>query len=162
GEPFDLQAFRSLTIPDDRNAFVLYHQAAALLKPLKPSDPSQDRRVNVLVRWSKAAPEVRRWVEENREALALYRQGAERPDALDPSIASNPVEYVRTDSSLYSFHRMALLEASRREEQGDMAGAWDWYRTALRTIHLVGIRSTLFKRLLAQRWHQELRDQVTS
>src|SRR5262249_809144 len=37
GEPFDPEAFRSFRIPDDRNAFVLYRQAAAALKPLKSS-----------------------------------------------------------------------------------------------------------------------------
>ena len=37
GEPFDVAAFRAIRIPDDRNAFVLYRQAAALLKPLKSS-----------------------------------------------------------------------------------------------------------------------------
>ena len=36
GEPFDVAAFRSFRIPDDRNAFVLYRQAARWLKPLDP------------------------------------------------------------------------------------------------------------------------------
>src|SRR6516162_2562215 len=65
GEPFDVQAFRSLTIPDDRNAFVPYRQAAALLKPLEPSETPKDRRAAFLAGWSKAPPEVRRWVEGN-------------------------------------------------------------------------------------------------
>ena len=84
GDPFDVQAFRAFTIPDDRNAYVLYHQAATLLKPWDPY--RQDRgqpRSNMLAPWSKAIPELRRWAEENREALAVYRQGTERPDALD-------------------------------------------------------------------------------
>ena len=33
GDPFDVEAFRSITIPDDRNAFVLYRQAADRLRP---------------------------------------------------------------------------------------------------------------------------------
>ena len=32
GDPFDVAAFRAFTIPDDRNAFVLYRRAATLLK----------------------------------------------------------------------------------------------------------------------------------
>ena len=28
GDPFDVQAFRSITVPDDRNAFVLFRRAA--------------------------------------------------------------------------------------------------------------------------------------
>ncbi len=33
GDPFDVQAFQAFTIPAERNAYVLYHQAATLLKP---------------------------------------------------------------------------------------------------------------------------------
>ena len=33
GDPFDVQAFRSFTIPDDRNAVVLYLRAGDRLKP---------------------------------------------------------------------------------------------------------------------------------
>ena len=33
GEPFDIEAYKSFTIPEERNAFVLYRRAAALLKP---------------------------------------------------------------------------------------------------------------------------------
>ena len=36
GEPFDVSAFRAFRIPDDQNAYVLYEQAARLLKPLDP------------------------------------------------------------------------------------------------------------------------------
>ena len=35
GDPFDVEAFRAKTIPDDRNAFVLYRQAVVLYKPLR-------------------------------------------------------------------------------------------------------------------------------
>ena len=35
GDPFDVSAFRSFRVPDDRNAYVLYEQAARLLKPLE-------------------------------------------------------------------------------------------------------------------------------
>src|SRR5262249_44185960 len=113
GEPFDFLAFRSLTIPDDRNAFVLYRPAAARLKPVNQSGPSKDKSVDFRARWSKADPEVRRWAEENHEVLTLYRQGAERPDALDSSVASNPGESVTLNQDLDSFQRLALLEASR-------------------------------------------------
>ena len=61
GEPFDVKAFQAFTIPSDRNAFVLYRQAMAVLKPMRTSS-----QVNWLARWSKAGPGLRRWVEANR------------------------------------------------------------------------------------------------
>ena len=80
GDPFDVEAFRTQAIPDDRNAFVLYRQAAAQYRPLKWSDTSGSLPVDLHTRWSAAVPEVRRWAELNHEASALFRRGADRPD----------------------------------------------------------------------------------
>ena len=58
GDPFDVAAFRSFTIPADRNAFVLYSQAAELLKPNSQYLATASTRVDQLARWSTAAPEL--------------------------------------------------------------------------------------------------------
>ena len=129
GEPFDLAAFRSLAIPDDRNACVLYREAADRLKPLATSSQEQDDKIDPHVRWSQAHPAVRRWVEENLEAMDLYRRGTERPEALDPTSPSDAGSY-KLVRDLYQFKTLALLEASRLEDRGDMGGAWGWYGAA--------------------------------
>jgi hypothetical protein len=41
---------------------------------------------------------------------------------------------------------MAMLEGSRLEEQGDMAGAWGWYNAVLRASRHVGMRSGRYGR----------------
>jgi hypothetical protein len=112
--------------------------------------------------WSKADPVVRGWAEANREALALYRQGAERPDALDPSLLADPQASQRITWALASFQGLALLEASRLEEQGDMAGACGWYRAVLRNIRHIGMHGLVVGRLVAQRAHDDLRKRVAS
>jgi hypothetical protein len=169
GAPFDIQEFRAFTIPDDQNAYVLYHQAAALLKPWdqygKTAGSSITRgstRRITLARWSTAIPELREWAEQNREALNLYRQGSERPDALDtmPKFQGYHTDLWNMDGSLRSFELLALLEASRLEERGDMAGAWGWYRAVLRTIHHVGMHGTVFRRTIAQGWHNDVRNRL--
>src|SRR5579884_3283015 len=69
GDPFDLAAFEAVRVPEDEEAFVLYRPAVARLTK---SAAVQDPRVMWgLLRggWAKASPEVRRWVDENREAL---------------------------------------------------------------------------------------------
>jgi hypothetical protein len=159
GDPFDVAAFRALTIPDDRNAFVLYRQAAALLDTRAEYLKTAGRRVDWLARWSDADPQIKRWLEENREALAVYRQGAERPDALDPDTAVYQASY-RTHMALWHFHTMSLLEASRLEEQTDMSGAWGSYRALLRTMHHVGMHGDILRRNAVLRWHRVLRDRV--
>jgi hypothetical protein len=161
GEPFDLEAFRSFRIPDDRNAFVLYRQAAAALKPLKSLVRPTGVPANQPGPWPKDDAEARRWVEENREAMELYRRGTERPDALDlvPPNSPQSGEMLRT---LRSFHVLAQLAAGSLEQQGDMAGAWDWYRTAFRATDRLGLHGVLTMRVVAQRWHAELQGRVVT
>ena len=184
GDPFDVAEFRRFTIPDDRNAFILYRQAADRFKPAEDFFQSSRNKVNVLARWSKADPRVRRWAEENREALEIYRKGAERPKALDlipspdPDSATKRVEvgeliwmagpkspsvseYLMRRWALSSIRTLSLLEASRLEEQGDMAGAWGWYRAGLRVARHLVMHGTVSRRMEAQRWRRTLQERIS-
>ncbi len=158
GDPFDVSAFQTFTIPDDRNAYSDYRRASSLFKPWALYAATAGSRVNLAARWSQAGPEVKRWAEDNREALAVYRQGTELPDALDeiPRFEGMHVERWDMHLTLGSLVRLALLEGSRLEELGDMEGAWGWYRAVLRSIHHVGLHGTVFRPSLAQNWHDML------
>ncbi len=57
---------------------------------------------------------------------------------------------------------MVLLEASRLEDQGDMAGAWGWYRAMVRTIHHVGMRGSVQRRFSIQLWYGQLHDRLAT
>lgn len=159
GDPFDVAAFRAFTIPDERNAFVLYDQAAKILPSHLQYLSASKSKVDMLTPWSAAAPELRRWAEDSREALAIYRRGAECPDALDSKTGLDR-QSLKTYSALWSFRLLAMLEASRLEEQGDMAGAWDLYRAMMRTIHHVGMHGDSQRRSMIQRWHRDLRNRL--
>jgi hypothetical protein len=160
GDPFDVESFQATSIPDDRNAFVIYRRAAAVLKPLTSASRPAGQANKLDLRWSAAGAEARQWAQANREALDLCRQAAEKPDAFEPPLFS-PGQLSLT-VSLAPLQRLALLEASRLEEQGDMAGAWTWYRSYLRTIHLVGRCGPLYRRHEAQMWHKMLLDRLTA
>jgi hypothetical protein len=160
GDPFDVESFRAMSIPDDRNAFVIYRRAAAVLKPLTSVTKPAGQTNKLDLRWPAAGTEAHQWAEANREALALYRQAAEKPDAFEPSFVSPGL--LSQTVALAQLQRLALLEASRLEEQGDMAGAWAWYRSYLRTIHLVGHSGPLYRRHEAQMWHKMLLDRLTA
>jgi hypothetical protein len=163
GDPFDVKAFRSFTIPDDRNAFLLYGQAADRLKLLDTSNTSPDEKIDPNAPWSQAHAAIRHWAEENRKAMALYRRGTERPDVLGLSGRSGgDPETHKVRSALYLFHKLVLLEASRLEEQGDMAGAWGWYRAALRSSYHLGFRGTIPARIMSQHLHTALRRRSSS
>jgi hypothetical protein len=187
GDPFDAEAFRAITIPEDDNAFVFYRRAADRLRPLDRSLESSkarivgvlpmasgslatavpgrslDEKIDLLAAWSKADARVLHWAEENREAIALYRRGAERPDAFEPSRVG-PEDRRSGDEmrAFRSLHLLALLEASRLEERGDMAGAWGWYGTALRASYHYGRRGIQSHRFLANLWRGEILTRLTA
>jgi hypothetical protein len=70
GDPFDVAAFKSFSVPDDRNAFTLLRRAD---EKATPSPPGLDRS------WSQANPTVRVWVEANHLALQLFQNTASAP-----------------------------------------------------------------------------------
>jgi hypothetical protein len=160
GAPFEEEAFRSIRIPDDRNAFVLYRQAARVLKPLASSRKPSEMPLRQRGPWPKDEMEGLRWVEENRQAMTVYRQGTERPDALDLELPTTPQSW-EIIIALRSLHVLARLEGTRLEHQGDMAGAWGWYRAALRATYHMCLRGSVGMRMNAQVAHGELREQVT-
>ncbi len=165
GDPFDVQAFRAMTIPDDRNAFVVYRQAAGFLKPWRQDRQSSSKQnIDLYARWSKADPAVQRWAEENRAALALYRQGAERPDALDrvPVFTQGLSEAWDLWLPMNELQTLAMLESSRVEAKSDMAAAWGWYRAVLRANRHIRTRGTVLRRFVVVRRHQQIRDRLAT
>ena len=126
GDPFDVAAFRAFRIPDDQNAFAFLRRAHEKLTPIRWGEGPypDDRKFS----WSIADPKSREWAGENREALELFLQGADRPDA------SHPAGEPTTRMDVGGLDYVVLLEGSRRQESGDTAGAWDCYRALLRMI----------------------------
>jgi hypothetical protein len=153
GDPFDVAAFLALRVPDDQNAFAFLRRADKRLTPW-PELPRAMGLSALTVPWSKADPKLRTWVEANRHALEIFRQGAEQTDAAIP--AGDPSNDVRPLSLIL----LALLEGSKRQESGDSAGAWECYRAVLRMTAHVGGRGSLDQRfcvnfLLSRGWLQQ-------
>lgn len=128
GEPFDVAAFRAHRVPDEHNAFTFLQRADEALTA-SPSSPE--------VFWSQADPKLRGWVEANRQALDLFLQGAEQTDA------ALPEEPMVDGCRLMG---LVLLEASKRQERGDTAGAWDYHRAVLRMRSHMRRRGSLRQR----------------
>jgi hypothetical protein len=156
GDPFDGEAFRSPKVPDDRNAFVLYRQAAERFNLPEPTPYRAWFEAHLVERWSASHPEVRSWAEEKRETLVLFRKVAERPGSA-PLPDRDRVELWR---ALHHLRPLALFEASRLEERGDMAGAWTWYRAVLRTIEHQAAYSRFAERKETLHWRDLLRERL--
>src|SRR5262249_54452871 len=142
GDPFDVAAFRSLSVARDRDAFAYFRRAREKLSS-SPQLKSGVRDALLAGGWSKTDPRLRRWVEANRPALELYLRGAEQTDGIaHPGGA--PYSFVETTNLTL----LALLEGARRIEGGDMAGAWSCYRAVLRMANHIRRRGSLIEGIL--------------
>jgi hypothetical protein len=145
GDPFDVAAFRAFRIPDDQNAFTFVRRANEKLTPIRDWDGKGPYPEEPKFSWSIANPKMREWARENREALELFLRGAEQDDA------SLPTGVPTTDVIPGNVIEVAFLEASRRQESGDTAGAWDCHRAVLRMINHMRRRGSGPQRYFAKR-----------
>lgn len=143
GDPFGARAD---AVPHDENAFVLYKQALAAFRKFDAEKTPRGAwpMPTVVVKngWKAASPAARAWLEENREALRLWRLGTERPRAAappaalyDPDIHGNPL------TGYLGFPSLAQLEAARLLDRGDVDEAWAYQRAYLRALrHAEAVR----------------------
>jgi hypothetical protein len=153
-EPFDLAKYGRIEVPDADNAMVAYRDVFAKFGDLH----AVDYKVSD---WSAADPEVRRWAEAHRKALEAWLPTNDRLD----SLLIQPEELrMRSDQEplqrIRPYVRLALLEASRLEESGDLAGAWRMYRAALRASRHTGRHGGSIQRLRGSGFLRQSRPRI--
>jgi hypothetical protein len=159
GDPFDVDAERRpVRVADDDNAFVLY--ADPNRKRLSFPAPFSKLDFATLT-WSDAGKDVRAFVEERRQALYLWREGSDRPEA----VYHQPDELMMdtllaVDEDVSILVRLAGLEGSRLEQNGEMSDAWMWYRAMLRSSRHVGMHGAVIERCIGARMHQMAAERI--
>ena len=133
-EPFDLARYGHVELRDADNAMVAYAEAARVLIPGDRVFQTLPRGARYTWDWTRADPSVQDWAESNRAAVDLWLKGTTRPDAL----LVQPERYtistgLKTVSDLRTLVFLGVLEANRRQASGDLAGAWPYYRGAIRS-----------------------------
>jgi hypothetical protein len=153
GEPFDVEAF-CRPIPDESNAFVLYREAFEKLgKELVRDD----------FVWELADEAQKKWLAENREALATWRRGTERPDALYiPPRTLTYTTLLPVVQGQRTFARLAMLEGSRLEAEGEFEEALDCYLAILRASRHTGRRGCAIDRLVGIAMHANACKRLTA
>jgi hypothetical protein len=143
GDPFDVAGFRhEQSIPDSENAFVVYRRAR-FDPPLAPGSLNIGRVTRVAGKaWSQVDDVARRWVDDSRPDLLIWKQGTTLPraQAVPPGglrMSDRAPHEARI--GLLCAVTLAGLEGSRLEEAGDLAGAWEWYNAGLRASRHVGM-----------------------
>jgi hypothetical protein len=154
GDPFDVAAFCDPVIPDDENAFVLYREAVEKLEKNEPAD--------MTYHWETAGLVEKAWLERSREALEIWRRGTERPKALYvPPKTVTVMTLLPVVQESRTFARLAQLEGGRLEAEGDVEGAWGWYRAMFRCSRHLGQRGTAIERLVGRAVHQVASREIT-
>jgi len=151
GAPFDVEQFGTISVPDERNAFVPYAQANELLATL-PEDASHD--LALVTNGNGNAPDVltpvlSTWLATNQPALQAWREGTERPDALYHQPRDvHASTFLPVVDGMRRLSRLALLQAREDRIAGRMDAAWGWSRAALRCSRHCGSHGSLIERLV--------------
>ena len=162
-EPFDVDAFVSISVPAEKNAARFYREAAPLfvrhetplLTPAQSEafDKSSDEAL--AKDWKFANKDVRDWLEANRPAMEIWKRGSELRECLD--VPPDKV-HLTIDSPLGivgggTFALPAVLEAARLTSQGRIDEAWDWYRSVLRSSRHIGMHAATIWRGVGAAMH---------
>ncbi|WP_435009010.1 hypothetical protein P12x_000256 [Tundrisphaera lichenicola] len=159
GDPFDVAAFETFSVPDERNAFFEYRDASALTmstwKKIRGNKSGPELEFPK-EGWSKANSVWRDFLAQSGEALTIWRAGSEKPGFL--YIHPDGLSFgtlLPVSQELRMLARLAILEGSRLEAEGDMAGAWGWYRAALRSSRHSGLHGFMIERLIGAAMHED-------
>ncbi len=146
--PFDLEKYGTVEIEPKDNAYEFYKQASALLIGEESLDPDEYGKA-LDEGWPAASQDVRKWVADNQPAIALWREGTAKPDALDHQPKDSRVDLLLpVVQNLRAFARLAVLEGSRLEAEGQPQEAWDVDRAMFRSSRHCGRHGTMIERLV--------------
>jgi len=155
-EPFDLDKFGHVDVAPEDNAFELYRAASAKL--VSQTNASRTDAVDAVLYggWLKSSEELRDWLEENREALELFRQASERPEAVyfQPAEKTIVSPQLVVSNHLRTLAQLACLEAARLEANAKPAAAWTWLSALLRASRHSGSHGCTVERMVGITMHR--------
>ncbi|MFN0050759.1 MAG: hypothetical protein ACKV0T_01120 [Planctomycetales bacterium] len=152
-DPFDVAAFGFVPLDPEDNAFTLYTQLCAGLRPMSHEAGEQFDGA-VTEGWSAAGPELREWLQQNRGLLTGFRAASERLDALYHQPAELTISTpLPTVQGLRELSRLAILEGTRLEHEGNYPAAWNCYRMVFRCSRHLGHHGTIIERLVGVALH---------
>jgi hypothetical protein len=181
-DPFDVAAFRDAGSDD---AFPLYQEAfsryqAPSRQPTAGSSvPLFNRVMDVRFNSAYATPDVQAWISSNTEARDLWKRATAKPslsyhpwdergfgaewddtgEGVDPKTGKHISLRVEIpERGLLRW--LGEREAMRLEKEGDLAGAWNWHKAALRYSRHVGMRTIFADRLQAVALHRQACDRA--
>lgn len=138
-EPFDVEAFCSVTIPDEENAAVEYREAFDLFVEFPNPSPHWNSYWDMVKGdWTDAPPALVAWTSSNDRAFDIWLKGTVKPKAM--FVQRSDVDFVSLDyiSTARSLSRFAMLRVGQHLRDGNTDEAWKILRAAFRFSRHVG------------------------
>ena len=134
GDPFDVDACLDFEVPDERNAFVEYRQAAASYVANRPKELKFMDGVTAGHRWGEITAADREWLTRNFRALDVWRKGTEKPDALFEHPRDMTWESLSgmDELKLRQFVFLAFLKSVFLQRAGNHSESLEWLLAAYR------------------------------
>ena len=155
-EPFEVETVAGLQVPGERNAFVEYQQAAKLSVCFHDYAPDCSAPPHYV--WGYPNEDVtdahRKWLAGNEKALAVWRRGTEKPDALWPQ--PDGVTYGPLSFEGYQLRPLVFLKVDQMASEGRLDDAWQWLRAALRYSRHQGRHCGIVQRCQAYHSHGDV------
>lgn len=171
GPPFDIAEYNSYQPADEDNAFHYYKKAvtqfevevAAVedrfphLRQVSPNALTQTLNSSLYTLSNKFRyrTEWEAWLDENKKALALWKQGTHCQESLIADLSeSNEIQTESTarirnqivSEKLTELSWMAVAQARMLIDDGKPGEAWPWYKAAYRCSRHLGKHSVLLDR----------------
>lgn len=150
GDPFDVEAFGTVDIAPADNAITQYALATTLLRTRGYGDVEIAIEEKARAQgWTFASAAVTKWLDDNQPALAEWRKGTERSQA----VVIQPKDFRFTSTievvqESREFTRLATLQAERCAHDGDLEAAWGWLLASVRASRHVEQNGCLIQRLV--------------
>lgn len=148
GDPFDVEAFGTVEITPADNAMT--HYALAVKSLRKPIGAAPDDLENAIEHgWAQTSEPLRKWLDDNQVALAEWRKGTERSQAVEvPPKDFRFSTILEVTQESRELTRLAILQAERCAHDGDLDTAWGWLLASVRASRHVQQNGVLIQRLV--------------
>ena len=155
--PFDVDAFGTVEVAEEDNAYPLYKRVVSDWNTTREPTYGDIHEV-VRGSWEVAVRNQRawEWLNDNQHVMEILREAAEKPLYLERQ--PKEITFFVDESLADKFKKfcwLMILQGKLLElDGGDVEAAWEWYRTAFRASRQVGQHGLSSERSMGVSCHE--------
>lgn len=162
-EPFDVDAFCSVTIPDKENAFVEYREAFDLYVNETATNEDWDFYDDLnRGRWEHVPSAFEKWVLDNEKSIEKWLESTKKHNAMAVPRGQLSYSNVWHVTEERGIARLALMRAGKHLSRDETADAWKLYHATFRFTRHLGQNAPLPRRILGISIHALVASEILS